>query len=81
MLVPQDVLAEMGEGTLFFETVVAARRHRLHRHPADGDLALAQPVLDALRRQRFEPVQFRGRPVAVSVYRLISRMDVRSPVT
>jgi len=26
-------------------------------------------------------VRLRGRPVAVSVYRLFSRMDVRSPVT
>jgi len=46
-----------------------------------GDRVLAQPVLDALRRQKFEPVRLRGRPVAVSVYRLISRMDVRSPMT
>jgi hypothetical protein len=26
-------------------------------------------------------VRYRGRPVAVSVYRLISQMEVRSPVT
>jgi hypothetical protein len=38
-------------------------------------------VVDALRRQKFEPVRLRGRPVAVSVYRLFSRMDVRSPMT
>ena len=36
-------------------------------------------LLEALRQQRFEPVRYRGRPVAVSVYRLISRMEVRSP--
>ena len=41
---------------------------------ADGEGAL----LEALRQQRYEPVRYRGRPVAVSVYRLISRMEVRS---
>ena len=40
-----------------------------------------EPLLEALRQQRFEPVRYRGRPVAVSVYRLISRMEVRSPRT
>jgi hypothetical protein len=38
-------------------------------------------VLEALRQQRFERVRYRGRPVAVSVYRFLSRMDVRSPIT
>ncbi|MFI5005946.1 MAG: zf-HC2 domain-containing protein [Solirubrobacterales bacterium] len=80
-VVPQDVLAAMGEGTLFLETVVARDGSVSTVTLLHGDLAVAQPVLDALRRQRFEPVQFRGRPVAVSVYRLISRMDVRSPLT
>jgi hypothetical protein len=32
--------------------------------------------VDALRRERYEPGRFRGRPVAVSIYRLISRMEV-----
>ena len=45
----------------------------------DGDSRQARPLLDALRRERFEPGRFRGRPVAVSVYRLISRMEVRAP--
>jgi hypothetical protein len=47
----------------------------------DGDLAQAGPLLEAMRRERFEPGRFRGRPVAVSVYRLISRMEVRAPLT
>jgi anti-sigma factor RsiW len=80
-LVSQDVLAQMGEGTLFFETVVARDGSVSTVTLLHGDRVLAQPVLDALRAQKFEPVRFRGRPVAVSVYRLISRMDVRSPVT
>ena len=41
-----------------------------------GDSELARPVVDALRRERYEPGRFRGRPVAVSIYRLISRMEV-----
>ena len=47
----------------------------------DGDSVQAAPILDALRHQRFEPGRFRGRPVAVSVYRLISRIEVRAPIT
>jgi len=47
----------------------------------DGDSQRAEPVLDALRRERFEPGRYRGRPVAVSVYRLISSLEVRPPLT
>jgi hypothetical protein len=76
-----DLLGDTGEGTLFFATVVARDGSVSTVTLIDGDKEQARPVLDALRQQRFEPVQFRGRPVAVSVYRLISRLDVRSPVT
>ena len=38
-------------------------------------------LIAALRQQRFEPTRYRGRFVAVSVYRLISRLEVRSPRT
>ncbi len=44
-----------------------------------GDAEEAAPLLAALRQQRFEPALYRGRPVAVSVYRLISSMDVSLP--
>lgn len=77
----QDILAQMGEGTIFLETVVARDGSVSAVTLLTGDRTLAQPLLDALRQQKFEPVRLRGRPVAVSVYRLISRMDVRSPVT
>ena len=80
-LVSEDVLAQMGEGTLFLETVVARDGSVSTVTLLNGDLALAQPVLEALRQQKFEPVRLRGRPVAVSVYRLISRLDVFSPMT
>ncbi len=71
----------MSEGTLFLETVVARDGSVSAITLLDGDSERARPLLDALRRERFEPVRFRGRPVAVSVYRLISCMEVRSPIT
>jgi hypothetical protein len=77
-----EVVAGRGEGTLFVETVVARDGSVAHVTVLDGTDAEGQDaILDALRRQRFEPVRYRGRPVAVSVYRLISRMEVRSPRT
>jgi hypothetical protein len=79
--VPDRLLTEMREGTLFLETVVARDGSVSTVTLLGGDSEQAQPLLDALRRERFEPVLFHGRPVAVSVYRLISRMEVRSPVT
>jgi len=78
---PADLLAEMDEGTLFVQTVVARDGSVSTVTLLEGDRAQAGPLLEALRRERFEPVRFRGRPVAVSVYRLISRMDVRAPIT
>ncbi len=72
----QDILAQMGEGTIFLETVVARDGSVSAVTLLTGDRPLAQPLLDALRQQKFEPVRLRGRPVAVSVYRLISRHDV-----
>jgi hypothetical protein len=80
-VVSETALTDMAEGTLFLETVVARDGSVSTVRVLAGDLALARPVIDALRAQKFEPVRFRGRPVAVSVYRLISRMDVRSPLT
>jgi Putative zinc-finger len=76
-----DFLGDTGEGTLFFATVVARDGSVSTVTLIEGDREQARPVLEGLRQQRFEPVQFRGRPVAVSIYRLISRLDVRSPVT
>jgi anti-sigma factor RsiW len=78
---PADALAEMDEGTVFVQTVVARDGSVSTVTLLEGDRALAEPLLEALRRQRFEPGRFRGQPVAVSVYRLISRMDVRAPIT
>jgi hypothetical protein len=71
----------VAEGSLFLETVVARDGRVSAVTLLDGDARLAAPVVDALRRERFEPGRFRGKPVAVSLYRLISRMDVRGPLT
>jgi hypothetical protein len=76
---PDEVLARRGE--LFLETVVGRDGSVADVTVIDGDVVGRKALVDALRRQQFEPVRYRGRPVAVSVYRLISRMEVRSPLT
>jgi hypothetical protein len=78
---PADALTDMREGTLFVQTVVARDGSVSTVTVLDGDRDQAGPLLEALRRERFEPGRFRGQPVAVSVYRLISRMEVRAPLT
>jgi len=73
-----EVLAGRGEGSVFVETVVArdgtVAGVTVLQGSAEGEEALVQ----ALRQQRYEPVRYRGRRVAVSVYRLISRMNVEA---
>jgi len=78
---PTDQLSGSGEGTLFLETVVARDGSVADVTLLAGNAERAVAVVDALRRQRFEPVRYRGRPVAVSVYRLISRVEIHAPVT
>lgn len=78
---PDPVLASMGEeGTLFVHTVVARDGHVSEVTLLEGDARAALPVLKALRAERFTPGALGGRPVAVSLYRLFSRMDV-TPLT
>jgi hypothetical protein len=74
--VPRYLLDHPGEGSLFLVTVVARDGSVSAVTVLGGDSELARPVVDALRRERYEPARFRGRPVAVSIYRLISRMEV-----
>jgi hypothetical protein len=71
-----EVLAGRGEGSLFVETVVARDGTVAGVTVLQGDADSEEPLLEALREQRYEPVRYRGRRVAVSVYRLISRMSV-----
>jgi len=76
-----DLVAGLGEEPLFFETVVARDGSVSTVTLLDGDSHQAGPLLEALRHERFEPGRRNGRPVAVSLYRLISRMDVTAPIT
>jgi Putative zinc-finger len=74
-------VAHLGESTLFVETVVARDGSVSFVRLVGGDSERAEPFLAMLRRERFEPGRYRGRPVAVSVYRLISSLEVRPPLT
>jgi hypothetical protein len=79
-LLPQ-VLADVGQGNIFIEMVVGRDGRVSAVTLIDGDSFQAAPILDMLRHQRFEPSHVRGRPVAVSFYRLISGTEVRAPIT
>jgi hypothetical protein len=74
--VPLYLLDHPGQDTLFIETVVASDGSVSAVTVIGGDAKRARHVVDAMRRERYEPARFRGRPVAVSIYRLISRMEV-----
>jgi hypothetical protein len=78
---PAELILAGGESSVFLETIVARDGSVSDVTVLDGHDDSAGALVDALRRQRFEPVRYRGRPVAVSVYRLISRLEVRSPRT
>ena len=78
---PEDVLADMGEGSVFITAVVARDGSVSGVTLLQGDREQARPLMEALRHERFEPGRLRGQPVAVSIYRLISRMDVLAPLT
>ncbi len=68
--------AEKGEVDLFVETVVERDGRVSTVRLLGGDEERARPIVEALRKERFEPGRFKGRKVAVSVYRIISRLDV-----
>jgi len=71
-----EVLAGRGEGSVFVETVVARDGTVAGVTVLQGSAEREGALVEALRQQRYEPVRYRGRRVAVSVYRLISRMNV-----
>ncbi len=71
-----EILAGRGDGSLFLETVVARDGTVAGVTVLQGSAEGEEALVRALRQQRYEPVRYRGRPVAVSVYRLISRVNV-----
>ena len=73
------LLAGSGGEPLFLETVVARDGTVSTVTVLQGNAEAAGPLLEALRQQRYEPTRYRGRPVAVSVYRLISQTEVSLP--
>jgi hypothetical protein len=75
------LLADLPEGSVFVETVVARDGRVVEVRLLNGEPRAAAAILDALRRERFEPGRRRGRPVAVAVYRLISHMEVTASTT
>ncbi len=77
----EALLADGNEGSLFLETRVARDGSVASVKLLDGDAMQAAPVIEALRRERFEPTRLRGLPVAVSVYRLVSLLEVLAPRT
>jgi hypothetical protein len=78
---PDDLLAQLSEDDVFCATVVARDGSVSDVTLLAGDERASGPLLAALRRERFEPGRLRGQPVAVSIYRLISRLEVRASLT
>lgn len=74
--VPEPFLGS-GEGSVFLETVVARDGSISAVTLIDGDSVEGRALAGWLWHERFEPVRVGGRAVAVSLYRLFSRMEVR----
>ena len=79
--VPEPLLRSQGEGSVFLETVVARDGSVSAVNLIDGDSAEARALVVSLRGERFLPTRVGGRPVAVSLYRLFSRMEVHARQT
>jgi len=71
-----ELLARQRDGSVFVETVVARDGSVAGVTVLQGSGQGQEALVKALREQRYEPVRYRGRPVAVSVYRLISHVNV-----
>jgi hypothetical protein len=66
------------ERSVFLETVVARDGRVSAVVVLDGEAEPARLLAEAVRRERFEPALRRGRPVAVSMYRLFSLLEVHA---
>jgi Putative zinc-finger/Gram-negative bacterial TonB protein C-terminal len=72
-----------GEDSVFLETVVGrdGRVSAVNVIQGGRDPLVAQALARAVQRERFVPGRLDGRPVAVSLYRLFSRVEVRARTT
>jgi hypothetical protein len=77
----EPFLSPQGEGSVFLETVVARDGSVSAVNLIEGDSEEARALAEVLRHERFVPARVGGRPVAVSLYRLFSRMEVRARST
>jgi hypothetical protein len=71
-----ELVATQADGSVFVETVVARDGTVAGVTVLEGSSEREAALVKALREQTYEPVRYRGRPVAVSVYRLISHVNV-----
>lgn len=77
----RQALGELSHGTFLVRTVVARDGRVFAVSLVEGDEFQAAPILDLLRHQRYQLTHVKGRPVAVSFYRLFSATEVRAPIT
>jgi hypothetical protein len=75
---PERYLRATGEASVFLETVVARDGSIAAVTLIGGDARQARTLATAIQHERFEPARLDGRPVAISMYRLFSRMEVGS---
>jgi hypothetical protein len=69
---------QAAESSVFLETVVARDGRVWAVVVLDGEAEPARVLAEAVLHERFEPARRRGRPVAVSVYRLFSQLEVHA---
>lgn len=75
---PAALPASGGEDALLFEAVVARDGRVWSVVSLGAGDSVAQGLLRQLRAERFAPGRAAGRPVAVTIYRLFSRVEVRA---
>jgi hypothetical protein len=75
---PSD-LGQAHEGNVFIETVIGPDGRVARMRVLAGNGEGARPLMAALSRDRYDPATLRGRPVAVSLFRLVSHVDVFPP--
>jgi anti-sigma factor RsiW len=79
---PTALPASGGDDAVLFEAVVARDGRVWSVVPLGaGDFTAYSLLLEQLRAERFAPGRAAGRPVAVAIYRLFSRIEVRAGVT